>query len=404
MSSITPYISGRLFDMIGECASATDFNQLRLKHHSDPVRMFAIMQAEMRHRHRRKFRELLGEGSQFIFPNTLAAEQATGCDLARRHASLAGEGPFAAVDLTAGLGVDAMAIASHCGATVTAFDLKPENVEALRHNAAAFGLADRIDPIEGDSIRWLEEHPEARFDLAFIDPARRADDGRRVYGLADCAPDLTACLDLIMSRCRKLIVKMSPMLDLTAVAAQLPGIEALYIAGTPTECKEVVAVVGHDREAAPTTVALTIGTPRGDVAVGLDGERIEPAMAGRLPAAGDWLYEPWPAVMKGQRPDLLTRCESVEMVAPMTNLFISADPLDDFPGQRYRIVRAEHFDRRTVKALSRERLSANVAVRNFPLSAPQLAERLRLVSGGEMRLIGLGCHGRTSMVLLCEPE
>lgn len=415
MSAVSFADNDRFFELIDEMvAGSTDFNRLRLRHHGDPMAMEAILQAELRHRHRRKFASTFAANPRFLFPNALAAEQASGDEAARYHASMLGCGAsdgqaLAAADLTAGLGIDAMAL-SAAGWRVTAFDLKPENATALALNSGG-----RVDARCGDSIAALAGDSTAFYDTVFVDPARRDGAGRRVFALSDCAPDVVACRELIMSRCRRMVVKMSPMADLKAVAAQLPGVEEFHIIGTPTECKEVVAVVGTERGDGFVTVRCVAATLRpgcdpeilsvGNLFHCGDGEeaRRVPRMACDVPGPGMAICEPWPAVMKMQCPEAVTEKWNLEMLAPSTHLFMAESPghAEGFGGRVYEIERVEPFDSRTIKKLARERLSANVATRNFPLSAPELVRRLKIKEGGYLRLYGATAAGGRPVLIFC---
>ena len=86
------------------------------------------------------------------------------------------------------------------------------------------------------------------FGTAFIDPARRDANGGRVFSLADCEPDVTAMLPSISKICRRLIVKMSPMLDISHTINALDGCSQIISLGTATECKELIAVKDFDRK------------------------------------------------------------------------------------------------------------------------------------------------------------
>ncbi|MDE6177385.1 MAG: hypothetical protein K2F71_07595, partial [Paramuribaculum sp.] len=91
MSALSFVDNDRFFELMDEMvAGSTDFNRLRLRHHGDPMAMEAILQAELRHRHRRKFASTFAANPRFLFPNALAAEQASGDEAARYHASMLG--------------------------------------------------------------------------------------------------------------------------------------------------------------------------------------------------------------------------------------------------------------------------------------------------------------------------
>lgn len=390
--------------MVESFAANTDYAKLRFRHHGDHLAQAAILQAEMRHRHRRKLSSLLAQSPRFYFPNTLAGEQATGSHLAAEHACLFIPGMRVA-DLTAGLGIDVLALA-RLGCRVTAFDIKRENVEALVYNAQVCGLGDMIEVIEGDSIEWLRRHPDAWFDAIFVDPARRDSLGRRVYGLSDCSPDVVACRELILAHTPRMVVKLSPMLDVKALCSELPGVRRVTAIGTSTECKELVAEVeintAEDLE--PEQRAVTIKNDGSVSRLDILRDADAPLIATCAPREGMLLYEPWPAVMKLHPWGTLSaNWPQLEMVGVGTSLFISENPVDSVPAEAYEIERVEPFDRRVMKTLSKDKLKTNVAVRNFPLSAPELASRLRITEGGSKKLFGVTGAGKARLLIFAQP-
>lgn len=389
------------FLMVEAMARGVDFNKLRLRHHGDAIAQFAITQAEARHKAHKKLGGF-ADYPQFIFPNSLAAEQATNASLARYHASLVGEGK-SVVDLTAGLGIDAMSIAARN--RVMAFDIKPENVDALRHNSVVVGVGERIDAVCGDSIGFLSGDDGARFDVAFIDPARRGSSGRRVYALADCEPDVVQNLGLIMSHCSRLIIKASPMLDISLTLSQLPGAEEVHLVGTPTECKELLVVVGASSlRSQVKIIAATIGDDGRVMSVETAHAKTGIGdVACRPPSTGDFIHEPFPALMKMSRPDVVSARWPVSALAASTHLFLSSNPITDFYGRSFRVETIVKFDKQGVKSIQKEFPKANVAVRNFPLSAPELVKKLRIAEGGDVRLYGAKCADGGNYLIACRP-
>ncbi len=175
----------------------------------------------------------------FEFPTALSAEQSTSDRLAAFHASMIPQGA-SVVDLTSGLGIDVFhfaGLASH----VTAVEIDPVVAGALINNAAVLGL-DNINVVNADCRDFLADLPH--YDVAFIDPARRGDGGRRLYALEECRPNIIEMIPSLSRCCGTLVVKMSPMLDVTAVCRQLsPYIVKLIAIGDRHECKELVAVL-----------------------------------------------------------------------------------------------------------------------------------------------------------------
>lgn len=333
-----------------------------------PIRE-AVMQVECRRKCRAKIPGFLAE-PRFRFADALSAEQASHEYVARYHASLTGA-DVSVIDMTAGLGIDAMSVA-RAAASVTALELDPARAEALADNAQALGISN-LQTICADSVDRLRQS-SSRADIIFIDPARRDAAGRRTYGLADCVPDVTALRPLLLSRCRRLLVKASPLLDVTQTLRELPETAVLRVVSVAGECKEVLV------EAAPEARELRL------VAVDIDREgrvsEFEVTECGMQPnylpsptelRPGMYLYEPSASVMKlAPWGALCARHTSLRKLAPSTHLFVSEEFIAGFPGRALRIESIP--SRAELKSLKGERI--NVVTRNHPLAAPQLEKKL----------------------------
>ena len=184
--------------------------------------------------------KILGRNAEFIFPTALSGEQSTSDALAHYHATLVGEGKRV-VDLTAGLGIDAMALARkvrHSG-HVVAVERDEAVADDLRHNAAKY---ENIEVINSDCRTlidiWAREG--MRFDVVFIDPARRAADGGRVYALDQCEPDVVEMLPLLRKIADRLIIKASPMLDISHTLSLLPDAGQMIVLGTPWSARSLM--------------------------------------------------------------------------------------------------------------------------------------------------------------------
>ncbi|HND87903.1 MAG TPA: hypothetical protein PK971_06240, partial [Saprospiraceae bacterium] len=107
------------------------------------------------------------------FPPGVSAEQASSERTARYKAGLLrpqGEGGGQLADLTGGLGVDAFFFAQHFGA-VWHVEQRADISDAARHNFEVLG-AGHICCLNARAEAFLEKTAE-RFDLVYLDPARR---------------------------------------------------------------------------------------------------------------------------------------------------------------------------------------------------------------------------------------
>ena len=175
-------------------------------------------------RRRRLARKLPGwEGADIVVPSSLALEQCSSSAAAEYKARTALEwsgGRLRTVcDITGGLGADSSAFAS-VAEKVVYVERNPALVEAARHNFASLALTN----VE---IRCEEVGPESELpecDLIYADPARRSESGRKLFRLEDCSPDIGALAPKLLERCGRLMVKLSPIADISLLRSRLDGI------------------------------------------------------------------------------------------------------------------------------------------------------------------------------------
>ena len=356
----------------------------------NPNELDKILQDECRRRASNKLATtLLCEN--FRFPTALSAEQCTSDALAEFHASLIPSGAKV-VDLTCGLAIDAFHIAKKAK-EILCIDIDHDVAEAVGHNSRALGLTN-VSVICGDCIDWLETNNDKEFDVAFIDPARRADDGGRLYSLSQCKPDVVAIIPLIFQIAPSIIIKASPMLDISKSISELPGVKAVHAVGTKSECKELLFELERNYVGPVKIIADTVGYSS------LDLTPVEapfnPTYADGI-NVGDLIGEPWPAVMKCTPRGLLRGVQ----LHPST--FLWKNPDEDFPGNIYKVIRIESFSSSNVRRLAKEQLSVSVATRNFPLTAEQLKDKLKSQESARCRLMATTINSTNRLLIFLEP-
>lgn len=368
-----------------------DVNGLRLKYAGrkatdlDFNLDLAFVQIEARKKARKKLPSFIAN-ERFMFPTVLSEEQASNEAVARYHASLmAPESTI--LDLTAGLGIDDFEFAK-AGLTVTACEIDTLKCEALQHNAAVLGLTDRITVENCDSIEYLQHHV-GKVDVVFADPARRDDTGGRVHALGDCRPDILTAMPDIMNVSNRLIVKASPLLDISLVRNTVENLSKIHIVCFRGECKEVLMDISSG------------STFQGIKVVDLDRERVISSFdfdthiyseegtvryfSGSSPAERKYLYEPNPGIMKVAEWAALSKAyPDLEKCDQNTHIFLSDTFYAGFPGRILEI--ASLPTKRDLKGLKGTKI--NVVARNYPLSAPEISRKYGIVSGGRDYLYG----------------
>lgn len=365
-------------------------SKLRLTWHGRmPWLEAAVTQIECRRKTSAKLADELAF-DRFYFPSAIAAEQSTSDVLARMHASLVKPGSRA-IDLTCGLGVDAIHMARH-GCTVTAVDMDQAKSVALGYNAACIGLDGNITAVCGDCRDVVGTLRADSFDVAFIDPARRDAAGGRVYSLADCSPDVAAMADDVLRVAPRLIVKASPMLDISHTIRLLQRVDAVYATGTSAECREIVVVMSRGADRDPDSVPVTAWTPTTEFSFTPAEEAAAPEADYGVPQAGMYLYEPSAVAMKAAPWRLLAARFGLTAMAPNTHLYFCREAQDGFPGSCRRIGEVLPLSSGVMKRFARQYPEAEIAVRNAgKWTAETLRAKLRIAQP----------HGNDAVRIIC---
>ena len=303
----------------------------------------------------------------------------------------------AMADLTGGFGVDFSYLARGFS-QATYVERQRHLCDLAEHNMAALGL-DQARIVCGDGVEYLRQMGPV--DFIYLDPARRDEHGSRTYAIEDCTPNVLELRDLLLAKSQYTLVKLSPMLDWRKAVADFDGtVREVHIVATGNECKELLLVLGqqvHEEPSAPRVFCVNDNQRIDyDSAAYTQGLRI----GGKpLPEAKNYLYEPNASIMKAGCFDLVEERFGVTQVGPSSHLFVSATPVADFPGRGFAIESIGGMNKKDIKRLLNGTKQANIAVRNFPLTAPQLRKKLELADGGPVYLFGTTMQGCDHVLL-----
>ena len=351
-------------------------------------------------------------------PSALALEQCSSEEAAEYKRRFAREDDRL-LDLTGGMGVDFAALRA-----VTAHGVYVERHEELA-SSAAYNLP-RLLPTQpsevicGESLELLPELLERyKPSLIYLDPARRegGDQHRRVYAIEDCEPDLRELLPRLHSLYSslgcplpRLLVKLSPMLDITHTLQSVPYVTELHIVAVRGEVKELLLSLDLSlEEAMPEAGAVTI------TAANLLGSE-RPAQIFTQPRAlahegeltvsyatelSTYLYEPNAALMKSGLFKTLAETFALQPLHPSTHLYTSSLRVMDFPGRVFEVRAVHPFASSTLRRLGRELGAAQISCRNFPLSPEALRAKLGIKDSDTQTLFALTLSPSLPLMVLC---
>ncbi len=294
-------------------------------------------------------------------------------------------GPYARVaDLGAGIGGDALALAA-AGKRVLAVERDPLRAAILRHNAAALGLAARIEVVEAD-WRGLQ----LQVDAAFADPARRSG-GRRTVHLDAMEPPF-ADVAALAARLPAVAVKLAPAL----VKGELPVEAGLGFVSLGGELKEALAGLGELAWPQPWAAVL----PAGERLFGPEPQ--EERLAG--PQA--YLYEPDAAVIRaGLVRRLAAELQAAQLDAQVA--YLTAASCRQTPLARcWRVLRHGPYHFKTLRGWLQELEGTATAVkrRHSPIEPAELAKKLPRAGARSLTVLLTRIGGRNWMMLAEEPS
>ena len=368
-----------------------DVRTLALSAHPDGVDMqYALTQISGWQAARLKV-PLWAATEGIVYPRHLSLEQCTSQYIAQYKESfiesLLGSG-FKMADITGGMGVDCFFI-SRSASQVYYNEMSAELCDCARINFKALGRQE-IEINCGTAEDYIAGLTSDSLDLIYLDPARRGDAGRKLVSISDCQPDTVALQDALLRIAPNVMVKLSPMLDVSKALTELHNVSHIFIIGLEGECKEITLLLQRGFDAEPTITAVDInqdGTPQPAVssAKSTDAALPLPIADATLLQHGTYISEPSAPYMKSALFRTIAACTGTTLLHPDTHLFWSKEKPEKFPGRTFQIGGIIPFDKRSLSALVKTQ--ANLSVRNFPESAPALQQRLKLRDGGSRYLI-----------------
>ena len=333
-------------------------------------------------------------------------------------------------DLTGGFGVD-FSFTSCAFASATYVERNAQLCHMVEHNLPLLGI-DNAKVVCADAVDYLSTLDMQT--MIFLDPARRDQHGAKTVMLADCTPDVVQLLPQLLKKSRFTMLKLSPMLDWHKAVEDLQGtVREVHIVSVGGECKELLLVLSEEIESelkvfcadleaggsgeaglsggssrssgssssSCSSLSSEPSFPRTPSSPSAPSHPSTPSLSASLfvyaPSASrpapnsklktqnsKFLHEPNASIMKAGCFDELAAAYGVSPVSRNSHLFLSAEPVDGFPGRSFSVERVTTLNKRELRQALAGIEKANIATRNFPLSVAELRKRLKLKDGGDV--------------------
>ncbi len=270
-------------------------------------------------------------------------------------------------DLTGGFGVDCSFLAEKFK-SVTYVERQEELCGIAAHNFPILGL-NHINVKNEDGIAHLKAMSPV--DCIFLDPARRNEHGGKAVAISDCEPDVAALEGLLLNKAKQVMVKLSPMLDLSLALRELQQTQEVHIISVNNECKELLLILGQTippRNQNPLCQPLPPKESKKNNTLHSPVNRSNAANATTQISLDEYLYEPNASLLKAGAFKACHPLFPIRKLHPNSHLYTSDTLIDNFPGRIFRIVNQCSFNKKKAK---------NVWPTSRKQTSPSATSRLR---------------------------
>jgi len=332
--------------------------------------------------------------SHIVYPKHISLEQCSSEKTAKYKASLCSGKSF--VDLTGGLGVD-FYFMSQQFEQATYVEKQAELCDLAKHNFETL-LLKNTSVVNDDAETYLSEMEAV--DTIYIDPARRSNSGRKTVMIEDCTPNLKEIESVMDDKGNKYIVKLSPMLDISAAVKSLNKISEVHIISVNNECKELLFVKSKPTDA---TILKCINIANGRIEeysfFTTDEETSYPVLTSEVK---EYLYEPNASVLKGGAYKKIAIDFNLHKLHTSSHLYTSDNIEPDFPGRKFRVKEWFPFNKKALKEHLKGVDKANITIRNFPLSVDEIRKKTSIKDGGELYIFATTLSDEKKVLIIGE--
>ncbi len=316
------------------------------------------------------------QNDKILYPVNLSLEQASSEITANYKSKLCKGNTF--VDLTGGFGIDCSFMARNFQKAIYV-ERNEDLCKLALHNFQVL-QQEHVEVVNEDAIDYLSKM--GAVDCIYLDPARRSIEGKKVFMLADCEPDVSSHFNLLLSKSNLLIVKLSPMLDITQLLTELKCIDEIHIISVDNDCKEVLLVANKNSINPPVFKAVNfVKSGIQEFTFGTETEISSQPIYTNQPKR--YLYEPNSSVLKAGAFKSISSVFQLEKLHVNTHLYTANVLVSDFPGRVFEVERVYGNSKSELKRMSKNTPKANISARNYMLSVAELRKKSGIKDGGD---------------------
>ncbi|TXE14191.1 class I SAM-dependent methyltransferase [Algoriphagus aquimarinus] len=317
---------------------------------------------------------------QVIFPASISLEQSSSEQTAEFKARDR-KGKLM-IDLTGGFGVDSYFLSNHFEKAIYC-EQQEELAEIAEHNLEVLA-PEKFDIVKGDGLEFLEQ-TDKHFDLIYADPARRGKGNQKLYKLQDCEPDVVSSWEMMKSKADSILLKVSPMLDISQALTEIPDIQKVQVISVKNEVKELLLYWSKRGIESPLSIAaIDLGAKETSFSFEPSEEESINSIIGEV---DNYLVEPFSGILKAGAFKTFGERFGLSKLDPNSHLYTSSEVQNDLPARVFKVIQEVQPKKAEIKKLFPGG-KVNVITRNYATGSEALKKKLSVKDGGDDFLIG----------------
>jgi predicted O-methyltransferase YrrM len=283
------------------------------------------------------------------------------------------------LDLSGGLGVDDWAFAKTFD-RVDSIDIDDQLNKIVRENYRKLKVAN-ITRVDADAYDFVRENMN-RYDCVYLDADRRVQESR-TYALADTEPNILNLKNDLFKITDKILLKVSPMLDIEALTKELKQVKQYWILSLKNEVKEILVELGKELGQQILIHAVDIDDEETKVFSGVREKGNEPRLS--YGSAGHYFYEPSLALIKSGLASRYFVAHQINQLAINSVYGVSDFYKFDFFGRAFEVVFQGVFSKSKLSVYLKNNQidKANIAKRNFRMEVSDIRKQFGIKDGGD---------------------
>ena len=310
------------------------------------------------------------------YPPPLSVEQSSSTITAQHKGRLVKGSVL--YDLTGGMGIDCMALAIHFD---TSYYVEQNKDLCHRFSVNQELLGPGNINIQHESAEEALAHIKTS-DVIYLDPARRNVDHKKIFQFDDCTPNIKPLLSELRKKSQSIMIKASPMIDLSKGLRDLGSVAEIHIISVRNECKEIIFILNNESYTPPTLYCVNLDSLHPLLQGNFTEEK---SLSIEYCIPKNIILDPNTSILKAGLFKTIGHHYGLSKIAINTHFYTSDKKLKDFPGRQFEVISS--LNKKNIKKLLPAR-KANVITKNYPISAGELKSQWGLNDGGNYFILG----------------